>query len=75
MLLSGRELELRLAHAEDSGARAGATDLDLAGFVARTEHGRALVATDPGFADEIPLAARRDAFAVVPEGSGGVIVR
>lgn len=48
-------------------------DAALAAFFARTEHGRALVAIDHSFARDLEDAARRDAFAVVPEGRAGLL--
>jgi 2-phosphosulfolactate phosphatase len=55
---------------------AGATRLEddaLAGFLAGTPHGRALVEADFQFGRDIRDAARRDAFEVVPEGRGGTL--
>jgi len=48
-------------------------DASLAAFFAQTEHGRALVEIDHSFARDLEDAARRDAFAVVPEGRAGVL--
>lgn len=50
-----------------------ADDASLAAWLATTEHGRALVASDPAFARDLVDAARRDAFDLVPEGRGGTI--
>ncbi len=50
-----------------------ADDAALAEFFAGTEHGRALVGADRNFERDLADAARRDAFAVVPEGRGGLL--
>ncbi len=50
-----------------------ADDMALRAFLGETEHGRALVAMDRMFGRDLDAAARRDAFAVVPEGRGGTL--
>ena len=50
-----------------------ADDAALAAFFAGTEHGKQLVEIDRTFERDLADAARRDAFAVVPEGRGGVL--
>ncbi len=50
-----------------------ADDIALRAFLGETEHGRALVAMDRMFERDVDAAARRDAFAVVPEGRGGTL--
>jgi 2-phosphosulfolactate phosphatase len=60
--------------AADPGPGVGAVSLEPAAlerFLSGTEHGRAMIAIDPAFAQDIADAARVDRFAVVPEGRGG----
>ena len=57
-----------------SGPDAGEVSLEPAAlerFLSGTEHGRAMLAIDPAFAQDIADAAQVDRFAVVPEGRGG----
>jgi 2-phosphosulfolactate phosphatase len=64
--------------AAESGPHAGGVSLEpavLERFLRGTEHGRAMLAIDPAFAQDIADAAQVDRFAVVPEGTGGVLSR